>query len=104
MLVAQVADGSVDELIWRESCRQAHLKIIFRKTWRYVSVGRRVAAQSEDTQGAADLRAAEGSGFGIGERAQFACASFDDVAWDLAGECRGFGAGALRVRKKRGDR
>ena len=94
-----MGDGGVDELIWRESYGQAHLEIIFGEGWSRVGVVGRVAAQGEDAQGAADLRAAEGSGFGIGERAQFAGASFDDVAGELAGERRGFGAGALRIGK-----
>ena len=50
--------------------------------------------QREDAQGAADLRAAEGGGFGGGEGAKFAGAALDDVAGKMVCECGGAGAGA----------
>ena len=86
MLVVEVCDSCVEELIWRHFHGQAYLKIIFGKGWRRAGVGGGVATEGEDAQGAADLRAAEGSGFGLGERPQFASASFGDVTGQLAGE------------------
>jgi len=54
-----------------------------------------VGAESEDAEGAADLRAAEGGGFGFAEGAQFPGAELDDGAGDFVRECGGFGAGTF---------
>lgn len=81
MLIVELCDGGVDEMIWRECSGQADLEVIIGEGRRRVGVVGRVAAQSEDAQGAAELRAAERSGFGLGERSQFAGASFDGAAW-----------------------
>ena len=52
------------------------------------------AAQGKELQGAAYLRIAKGGGFGIGEGAKLASAGFDDAAWEMIWEARGFSARA----------
>ena len=55
----------------------------------------RAAMQGEELQRTADLGITKGGRFGIGKGAQFAGAGFDDAAWEMIREGRGFGAGAL---------
>jgi len=96
-IALDVSDCGVVELVWRESCGQEYLEIIFGEGWSRVGVVDGIPTQGEDAQGVADLSAAKGGRFGISEGAKFAGASFDDMARQLAGERGGFGAGTLRV-------
>ena len=85
MLVLFARDGGINELIWWKRYGQEYLKIIFGEGWSRVGIVGGIAAQGEDAQGATDLTAAKGDGFGIGKRAKFASASLNDVAGQLAG-------------------
>ena len=55
----------------------------------------RAATQGKELQRTANLGITKGGRFGIGKGAQFAGAGFDDAAWEMIREGRGFGAGAL---------
>ena len=84
-LLARFArNRGVNELVWRESYRKKYLEIVFGEGWCRVGIVGGIAAQGENAQGEADLSAAKGGGFGIGEGAKFTGASLNDVAGQLA--------------------
>ena len=57
------------------------------------------AMQSQDTERASYLRKAKVGGLSVGERSEFPCAAFNDVARNMVGESGGFRAGARRIRE-----
>jgi hypothetical protein len=61
-------DNGIKELVWGKIYGQSDLEVIFGKSWSRGEIVVSVPAQCDDTESTADLGAAEGCGFGIGER------------------------------------
>src|SRR5438046_2046478 len=90
--------ADVEELVGRERGRNAELEIVGRERGRPASGGEfRRTVEREDTMGTAELRSAEGSGFGLAESAEFGGAAMNCFAGELGIEHGGFRARTRRI-------